>query len=98
MGKYSIDEIKKTVCEIASMYGVDRIYLFGSYANRNADENSDIDLRVDKGNAKGLSLRGMLLDLEKRFSVNIDLITTGSLSDTFLESIKNEEVLLYEAS
>ena len=59
---------------------------------------SDIDLRIDKGSIRGLELAGLLLDLEDKLGVSVDLIPTGSLDDRFLASIKNDEVLLYEAS
>ncbi|HBK25908.1 MAG TPA: hypothetical protein DDY90_04095, partial [Clostridiales bacterium] len=34
---------------LATQYGADRSYLFGSYAGGDADKDSDIDLRIDKG-------------------------------------------------
>ena len=40
----------------------------------------------------------LLLDLEKALGCSVDLITTTSLDKDFLSSIKNDEVLLYEAS
>ena len=59
---------------------------------------SDIDLRIDKGAIRGLELAGLLVDLEDALGVPVDLIPTGSLDDRFLASIRNDEVLLYEAS
>lgn len=37
-----IQDIQKTVAMLGSRYGAERIYLFGSYARGDADENSDI--------------------------------------------------------
>lgn len=95
---YTISEIKNIVCPLAKEYGAERIYLFGSYARGESTKNSDIDLRIDKGNIKGLALAGLLLDLEKALGCSVDLITTTSLDKEILSSIKNDEVLLYEAS
>ena len=95
---YTIPEIKNIVCPLAKEYGAERVYLFGSYARGESTKNSDIDLRIDKGNIKGLALAGLLLDLEKALGCSVDLITTMSLDKEFLSSIKNDEVLLYEAS
>jgi uncharacterized protein len=93
---YTIDEIKNIVTPIAKNYDVERIYLFGSYARGEATPNSDIDLRVDKGNLKGLfALGAMYEDLKDGLGKKIDLLTTGSLDQTFLTSIANEEVLIY---
>ena len=46
-GKYTVDEIKNIVAPIAQEYGVDSLYLFGSYSKGSASEKSDIDLRID---------------------------------------------------
>ena len=73
-----------------------RIYLFGSYARGEATPDSDIDLRVDKGNMKGLFALGALCaDLEDGLGKKLDLLTTGSLEQRFLQRIAKEEVLIY---
>lgn len=95
---YSIDELRKIIAPLAKAYGAERIYLFGSYARRDMNENSDIDLRIDKGRIRGLALAGLLVDLEDALGLSVDLLTTGSLDERFLSSIQDDEVLLYEAS
>lgn len=60
------------------------------------NETSNIDLRIDKRNIKGLELASPLLDLEDSLGVSVDLILTGSLDKEFLSAIKEDEVLLYE--
>ena len=96
--RYTVAEIKEIVSALAAQYGADRIYLFGSYARGDADEDSDIDLRVDKGAIRGLQLGGLAADLEDALGIPVDLIPTGSLDSKFLNSISDDEVLLYEAS
>ncbi|MCM1233251.1 MAG: nucleotidyltransferase domain-containing protein [Ruminococcus flavefaciens] len=91
-----VQEIRKTVSELGEQYGAERIYLFGSYARGDAAEDSDIDLRIDRGSIRGWALGGLLIDLEISLQKKVDLLTTGSLQRDFLDSIKNEEVLLYE--
>ena len=95
---YSVNEIQSVVSSLAREYGVDRIYLFGSYARGEANEGSDIDLRVDKGAVRGFGLGGLAADLEDALGLPIDLIPTGSLDSGLLSAISSEEVLLYEAS
>ena len=98
MTKYTIDDIRRIIKPLAEKYGVAQIYLFGSYARGDANESSDIDLLVYKGNIKGLfALCGFYTDLETVFSVKIDLLTSGSLSEDFRDRIKEEEVLIYAA-
>lgn len=94
----TLDEIKRIVSLLAEQYGAQRIYLFGSCARGDMTDSSDIDLRIDKGNIKGFQLAGLLLDLEDSLGRPVDLIPTTSLDQRFLDSIRDDEVLLYEAS
>ena len=96
--RYSVEEIKAIVAALAAQYGADRVYLFGSYARGDADSNSDIDLRIDKGSIRGLQMGRLAADLEDAFGMAVDLVPTGSLDSKFLQSISDDEVLLYEAS
>lgn len=91
-----LDEIRNTVTELGEQYGAERIYLFGSYARGEANPFSDIDLRIDKGRIRGLfALSGLRLALEERLGTKVDLLTTSSLDEQFLDRIRSEEVLLY---
>lgn len=61
------------------------------------NETSDVDLRIGKGNLKGLKLASLLLwDLEDALGVSVDLIPIESLDKEFLFAIKEGKVLLYE--
>ena len=46
---FSLDDIKEMVKPIAEKYRVEAIYLFGSYARGEADEESDLDFLVFGG-------------------------------------------------
>lgn len=94
--RLNIKDIQQKVSVLGSQYGAERIFLFGSYARGDANEESDIDLRIDRGQITGWALGGLLLDLEASLNKKVDLLTTGSLDITFLNTIKDEEVLLYE--
>lgn len=94
---YTIEEIRDVVREIAQLYGVERVALFGSYARGEARQDSDIDLRIDKGRIRGLfQLSGFHLDLEEKLKTHVDVLITESLSNQFLEKISGEEIILYE--
>lgn len=95
MNDYTISDMKEIVAPIAHRYGVERIYLFGSRARGDNAPGSDIDLRVDRGKARGVALGGLYEDLSEAFHVDLDLLTTGSLDEDFLQKIR-EEVLLYD--
>lgn len=95
---YTIEEIKEKSVPIAVQYGVDTLSLFGSYARGDADENSDLDFLISKGNIKGLlSYCGMTADLEDAFCCHVDLVVKDAIRDeTFLAEINRDEVKLYE--
>ena len=44
----SVEKIQKAIVPLAQKYGVDRVFLFGSYARGTATEKSDVDLRIDR--------------------------------------------------
>lgn len=96
---YTIEEIKNIVSPIAEKYKVEKAYLFGSYARGDFNKESDIDIRIDKGQLKGLiSLCGFYTEVEEALDKKVDVLTTGSLSSEFLNSIKKDEILIYDSS
>ena len=79
------------------MYGIKRIYLFGSYAKGVANEYSDIDLLIEKG--KPMSLLGLSSfrqDVEDSLKIPVDVVTTSGIDKEFHDAISGTEVLLYE--
>ncbi|NLW69988.1 MAG: nucleotidyltransferase domain-containing protein [Eubacteriaceae bacterium] len=93
---YTLNEIQSAVEPIAKQFGLERIYLFGSYARGEATASSDIDFRVDKGNIKGFFVFAALYNaLADAFDKPVDVVTTHDLDREFLAEIADEEVLLY---
>lgn len=93
---YAIEELRQAVAPIAKKYGVECVWLFGSYAKGCAAADSDIDLRVEKGSLRGLfALSGLRQELCAALDKEVDLLTTGSLDAAFLQGICKDEVLLY---
>lgn len=91
-----VSDIQKKVAVLGQQYGAERIFLFGSYAKGEADEYSDIDLRIDRGDVRGLMMGGLQVDLEDALGKKVDLVSTKALRKDFLENIRKEEVLLYD--
>ncbi len=93
---YSIDELKQIIAPIAKKYQLANVYLFGSFARGDYDEQSDIDLRIEKGNMKGMfALCGFYTEVSEALERKVDVLTTGSLEEPFLEEIRKDEVTLY---
>lgn len=95
---YTLDEIKAKAIPIVKEYGIDALSLFGSYARGDADDKSDIDFLIQKGDMKGLlSYCGMIADLEDIFHCHVDVVIKNAVKDAeFLEAIRKDEVMLYE--
>lgn len=92
-----ISEIQKIVVPIAHAYGVKRLYLFGSYAKGTANEESDVDLLVEKGKPMSLlKLSGMRQMVQEALDLSVDLVTTAGIGDEFRKEIAGTEILLYE--
>ena len=94
---YTTKELREIIIPIAKSYGVERVFLFGSCARGEQVKNSDLDLRIDKGDINDFfMLSAFNLDLEEALNETVDVITTGSLDSYFLNKISSDEVLLYE--
>lgn len=94
---YTCEQIKSAVVPIAEKYQIEKVYLFGSYARGDYNEESDIDLRIDKGNLRGMfALCGFYSEVEEALQKSVDILTTGSLEPEFLQKIQKDEVLIYE--
>ena len=94
---YTINDIQKKINLIAKHYGLERVYLFGSYARGDNSAKRDLDFRIDRGRLKGLLQLGALYsELEESFGMPVDVVTTDSMDPEFLNKIKDEEVLIYD--
>ena len=94
--RYSIEELKEIITPIAEKYQISKVYLFGSFARGDYNEQSDVDLRIEKGELKGMfALCGFYTEVEEALQMKVDVVTTGSLEDDFLREIEKDEVMLY---
>lgn len=99
MAPYSINELRQIISPIAKAHGVESVSLFGSYARGSALTDSDVDLKIEKGQLRSLfQLSGFRLAVEDALKLPVDLITSETSDRTFLDSIQKDEVLLYRNS
>jgi predicted nucleotidyltransferase len=47
--RLSVEELRTIVAPVAHKYGVDKIYLFGSVARGDYDDDSDYDFCIERG-------------------------------------------------
>ena len=82
----TIKKITETIKPILKEHGIEEVYLFGSYARGEADQQSDVDIYCEKGNIRTLIDQGKLEDeLEKALKKKVDVIFTSSVNDEFFE-------------
>ena len=95
-GQYTIEELRNRIAPIAQQYGVQSVSLFGSYSKGTATDGSDIDLKIEKGKLKSLfQICGFRLAVEDALERPVDLVTSESSDQDFLDMIAKDEVLLY---
>jgi predicted nucleotidyltransferase len=93
---YTLEEIRGKVADTARQYGVEKAYLFGSYARGEASVESDIDICIEKGKIRTLlDLSGFCQDLEESLDSKVDVVTTTGLRGNFKDKIEKEMVLIY---
>ena len=106
MQMLSLAEIKDAVAIVCKKYDVKRAYLYGSYSRGEADEASDVDIRIEKDrNSDKLDsifkVCTFQLELSALLNKEAQVITTlpapkNDLNSIFWKNVLNDEVLIYE--
>lgn len=92
------EKIRELITPVCKKYGVKKAYLFGSYARGEANEKSDVDIRIERGKIRGLfALSGFRLDLVEALQKEVDLISAPPSDGEFWKNLLHDEVLLYVA-
>jgi predicted nucleotidyltransferase len=93
---YTIAEISNKITNTARQYGIQKAYLFGSYARGEAGPESDIDICIEKGKIHTLfELSGFCQDLEETLENKVEVVTTAGLSGDFKGQIEKDMILIY---
>ena len=104
-GVYTIDTIRSLLTATLNQYGVDKAYVFGSYARNEATPDSDIDIMIKSEEIKSLFvLGGLFEDIKKALNKGVDLITeeaythpyADDLAKEFYSRVVKERTLIYE--
>lgn len=93
----SFSTIKEKVIEVVSLYEIDRVYLYGSYAKGAATKNSDVDLFMIS-EIDDLSYFGLIEDLRTKLNKKIDLLSNKTIIENsqIHNEIKKTGILIYE--
>ena len=93
----TIADIKNAVLQVAPSYPVLSIDLFGSFANRENTEDSDVDLLVyfNEKDASLFDMSGLKLDIQEKLNTKVDVVAGPLKENSFLTIQK--KVRIYEA-
>ena len=93
----STQEIKDKIKTIGEKYNLKSIFLFGSTARGNEKPGSDIDLHIySKQPMTLIQHANILSDCRELFNQDVDIIMNKGCDESFLNSIQNDELLVYE--
>jgi uncharacterized protein len=86
---------REAILRICAKHGARNVRVFGSVAQGEADEQSDIDLLVDMEPGRSLlDLGGLLMDLQALLGQNVDVVTERGLKPRIRERVLAEAVVL----
>ena len=90
------EQICSAVQKVAEIYPIQKVSYFGSYADGNATEDSDLDLLVEFNPNQKISLfevSGVKIDLEDILKIPVDVIALPIPEGAFIEI--NKEIFVY---
>lgn len=86
---------KPSIVQLAEKRGAKQIWVFGSVARNQSNEQSDIDFLVELQPGRTLfDLSGLLVDLEALLKMPVDVVTPKGLRPKIRERVWAEAVLL----
>lgn len=82
-----IKELRNQYKTLAEQFGIEKIGLFGSMANGNETEDSDIDLFIELNKPLGFKFMLLVESLEKIFNRKVDVITKDGLKNIRIKKV-----------
>ncbi len=75
-----IGDKREAILALAAKYGASNVRVFGSVAEGEADEGSDVDFLVDMEPGRSLfDVGGLLMDLQELLGRKVDVVTEAGL-------------------
>ena len=94
---FSLEHIARKIKPLAEKYRVQEIYLFGSYARGEADENSDLDFLVYGGEKfKRTMIFALAEEIRELLKKKVDVFEIHELNQEsdFYKTVMKEKVLV----
>jgi len=94
------EHIKQVISGFFEKKPVKKVWLFGSYARGDADDNSDIDILVDLDHTKpiGWDYYGWYEELAEKLHKKVDIVSVGWENKYIKSFIDIDKQVLYERS
>ena len=96
---YAKEDVIKKIIPIFSSYPIRRAALFGSYARKEQNEDSDIDILLEFYEPIGLRYGSLYLDIKEAVPVPVGLMTKAGLeeqSEHFINEVMRDMEVFYE--
>ena len=95
---YTLEELHDIVAPIATEHGVDRVYLFGSRARGDNEEDSDYDFCIAAPKSFSLlKISSFLCDLKGAIGNRVDLVWEDNLGPNMMKEVLRDRRLVFEA-
>ena len=90
----TIKQIKERIKPVMEKHGIKEVYLFGSYARGEANDNSDVDIYCEQGDVDTLFKAAAFDDeLEVALGKKVDVVTIGSnMHDYFRKQLEEDMI------
>ena len=90
----TIKQIKERTFPVFKKYKINEIYLFGSYARGEANNNSDVDIYCERGDAQSFFDQDNLKEeLVQALGKDADLVFVGSQMDEYFEEQLRKDLI-----
>lgn len=90
----TLEEIEKTLGkhkhQLFSDYPIKSLAIFGSYARREQNEESDIDILVEFDGKIGARFIDLAEELEKILGFKVDLVSRKGIKDKYYQRIQSD--------
>ena len=94
----SKEDIKRHVSDFFKDKPVSKVWLFGSYARGESDDDSDVDILISFEKDSKIGLRYLVWgeEMEEIILKKVQVVSDGGLSKYIKPFIDNDKELLYE--
>jgi hypothetical protein len=90
----SLTEIQRTLASHKQMlyekYPIESLAIFGSYARKEQNDQSDLDLMVEFKAKIGIRFIDLADDIERIIGIKVDLVSKNGIKQKYLNAIQSD--------